>query len=406
MDNVTHALAGMLVAEAVCVYRGETRQPVRSAAYLVSALANNLPDIDVLYSSWMEPRPLGSLLNHRGHTHTLLLALPLAWLLGLVAWRWFLRKNPEAAARERRLFVGLSLIGVVLHLGMDFGNNYGVHPFWPLNNRWFYGDTIFIVEPLWLALAIPIVASRLRARWLQIALWSVLGAVLVVCWYVPFVPTWSRCLVLGVTALAFAVARKASERVRIGFALAGCLAVAVVFAAGSMTAKAELRQAAQAAFPALEVQDIAATPMPANPLCWEGLLVGEQGDSYRVLRASVALGPVAAQDCNAGADVEPTASVSRLTRVNRGGVRWLTEYRADLAALRRLRQDDCRFRGLLEFARLPYVSASGTLAGDLRYDRKPGVDFSDIELPQDPQVGGCPRFLPGWTEPRAQLFQP
>jgi inner membrane protein len=405
LDNVTHALAGMLLAEAVCVYRGETRQPVRAAAYLVSALANNLPDIDVFYSSWMEPRPLGSLLNHRGHTHTLLLALPLAWLLGWGAWRWFLRKHPESGKRESRLFLGLSLIGVVLHLGMDFGNNYGVHPFWPLNNRWFYGDSIFIVEPLWLAFAIPIVASRLQRRWLKLVLWAVLGAVLVVCWFVPFVPTPSRVLVLGVTGLAFWVAHRASERLRIGFALGGCLAVALVFVGCSIAAKAELRRATEAAFPALEVHDIAATPMPANPLCWEGLLAGEQGGSYRVLRASVALGPMAALDCNAGADVEPTASVARITRANRGGVHWLTEYHFDIAALSRLRHDDCRFRGLLEFARLPYVSASGTLAGDLRYDRKPELDFSDIELPKDPHVGGCPRFLPGWTEPRARLFQ-
>ena len=405
MDNVTHALAGMLLAEAVCVYRGETRQPVRAAAYLVSALANNLPDIDVFYSSWMEPRPLGGLLNHRGHTHTLLLALPLAWLLGWAAYRWFSRKNPAASAAERRLFVGISLVGVVLHLGMDFGNNYGVHPFWPLNNRWFYGDSIFIVEPLWLAFAIPIVAARLQRRWLKLVLWAVLGAVLVVCWFVPFVPTASRLLVLSVTALAFGVARRASERVRIGFALIGCLAVAVVFAACSMAAKAELRRATEAAFPALEVHDIAATPMPANPLCWEGLLAGEQGGSYRVLRASVALGPVSARDCNAGVDVEPTASVTRVMRADRGGVRWLSEYRADIAALRRLRRDDCRFRGFLRFARLPYVSASGALAGDLRYDRKPELDFSDIHLPKDPHVGGCPR-LPGWTEPRARLFQP
>ncbi len=402
---MTHALAGMLVAQAVCVYRGETRQPVRAAACLVSALANNLPDLDILYSSWMEPRPLGGLLNHRGHTHTLLLALPLAWLLGLGVWRWFLRNNPAAALRERRLFVGLALLGVVLHLGMDFGNNYGVHPFWPLSGRWFYGDSIFIVEPLWLAIAIPIVAARLQRRWLKLVLWSVLGAVLVVCWFVPFVPTASRVLLLSVTALAFAVARRASERWRVGFALTGCAAVALVFVAGSLAAKAALRQAAEAAFPALEVHDIAATPMPANPLCWEGLLAGEQGGSYRVLRASVALGPVAAADCNAGVDVEPTASVTRLARANRGGVRWLTEYRADVAALSRLRHDDCRFRGLLQFARLPYVSASGTVAGDLRYDRKPGLDFSDIELPKDPHAGACPRFLPGWTEPRARLFQ-
>ena len=87
MDNVTHSLAGMLLADAVCALRGEERREVRAAAYLVSALANNLPDVDIVYT-WLDgPKPLGSLLHHRGHSHTLVVALPAAWLLGVLAWR-------------------------------------------------------------------------------------------------------------------------------------------------------------------------------------------------------------------------------------------------------------------------------------------------------------------------------
>jgi hypothetical protein len=104
-------------------------------------------------------------------------------------------------------------------------------------------------------------------------------------------------------------------------------------------------------------------------------------------------------------DVEPTAPTKPLERANHGGVRWLSEYQAEIADLSRLRRDDCRFAALLEFARLPYVSASGRIAGDLRYDRTPGRDFSDIELPRDPSKGVCPPFTPGWRQPRAALFQ-
>jgi hypothetical protein len=87
-------------------------------------------------------------------------------------------------------------------------------------------------------------------------------------------------------------------------------------------------------------------------------------------------------------------------------------YEATTFDLRRLRQRDCRFRALLKFARLPYVSrrsASASppriIAGDLRYDRNPDRDFSDIPLPLDPSKGSCPRFVPGWQEPRAELFR-
>jgi hypothetical protein len=85
-------------------------------------------------------------------------------------------------------------------------------------------------------------------------------------------------------------------------------------------------------------------------------------------------------------------------------VHWLTEYRAEVGALAQLRRDDCRFRALLRFARLPYVNATGRIAGDLRYDRKRGLDFSDVELPLSPASGDCPRWVPGWSEPRAKLF--
>jgi inner membrane protein len=181
-----------------------------------------------------------------------------------------------------------------------------------------------------------------------------------------------------------------------------------------MLAKAELRRATEAAFPALTVLDIAMTPMPANPRCWEALVAGRQNESYRVIRASVAILSLDASACGAGDDIVPTAPVERLERPTRGGVRFRSEYRAPIAELRQLRRDDCRFRALLKFARLPYVTpvrasrygAAGRYAGDLRYDRERDSDFSDLQLPRDPRTGACPRFVPGWVEPRAELFQP
>lgn len=406
MDNVTHSLAGMLVAEAACVARREQRQHVRSLAYLVSALGNNLPDSDIVYSWLYGPKPLGSLLHHRGHTHTLAFALPMALVLGFAAWRWFRQRYADAAAPERRLLVGLALGGPVLHLLMDFGNNYGVHPFWPLSGRWFYGDSIFIVEPLWLAVLVPILAHLIERRWLRIVLGVVLVAVLVAYWYLPFFSFPARLFLVGTTVLSWFVARRAGEGGRVVFAGAACLAVALVFAGASWRAKANVRLAAEGAFPALAVHDIATTPLPGDPWCWEALLAGEQGGVYRVVRATVALAPRRGQACRAGADAEPTAPVARLARAERGGVRWLNEYQAPLTELSRLRREDCRFRALLRFARLPYVAAAAHVAGDLRYDRKPGLDFSDVELPPLPESGACPRWVPGWSEPRAELFQP
>jgi inner membrane protein len=345
LDNVTHGLFGMLVADAVCVWRGETRAEVRAAASLLSALTNNLPDIDIVYS-WIDgPKPLGSLLQHRGHTHTLLLALPMAWLLGVGMWRWLARSRPAAFTPDRKQWLLLlALAGPALHLLMDYGNNYGVHPFWPVYSGWLYGDSIFIVEPLWLAILVPVVARGLTRRWLAALLWLALAAVITICWFVPFVPTASRLALLGLALAAFTVGRLTSESTRLVLAVGGCL--------------------------------------------------------------SVALGPLSATDCSAGSEVEPTAPVATLSRANFGGVRWRTEYSADLSELSRLRRADCRFRAMLRFARVPYFAPARQIAGDLRYDRQPGLDFSDVALSGPASAAPCPRFVPGWTEPRAELFRP
>ena len=108
------------------------------------------------------------------------------------------------------------------------------------------------------------------------------------------------------------MASRAGQRARVRFAVAACASVALLFALCGARARANLRRATVAAFPALEVHDIATTPLPTNPACWEGLVAGEQGGSYRVLRATVALAPLEAADCNAGMDVEPTAPVEPL----------------------------------------------------------------------------------------------
>src|SRR5688500_2848451 len=84
MDNVTHTLTGLIAADAVLLLRGRGARGspapgFRAAALWTSALANNGPDFDFLYAGITEGK-LGYLLHHRGHTHTLVAALPLTLL--------------------------------------------------------------------------------------------------------------------------------------------------------------------------------------------------------------------------------------------------------------------------------------------------------------------------------------
>ena len=67
MDNLTHALAGMLLADVtllVVTPRGETIDPkLRRRARWASAIANNLPDLDFVLRR-LTPGRVGYLLHH------------------------------------------------------------------------------------------------------------------------------------------------------------------------------------------------------------------------------------------------------------------------------------------------------------------------------------------------------
>src|SRR5437773_6896678 len=155
MDNVTHSLAGLLLAESAVRLRArltrmEPSPRFRAVAAISSMIAANLPDTDLLYSGFGGDR-LRYLLHHRGHTHTVLMVIIGAALVyGAVMLVW--RRARDAPTRQdARWLLGLLLASTLSHLALDWTNSYGIHPFWPVDDRWRYGDAMFIVEPwLWI----------------------------------------------------------------------------------------------------------------------------------------------------------------------------------------------------------------------------------------------------------------
>src|SRR3954469_22343743 len=131
MDNLTHSIIGFGVGE--LVHRSlpgeaeEGTQRVRHRLLLVAcALASNFPDLD-LFLTRLLPDPLGYLLNHRGHTHTALMAVPQALLLAALLWLcWPSARTLLKTSRAARWGLTLSVtVGLALHLAMDFTNSYG-----------------------------------------------------------------------------------------------------------------------------------------------------------------------------------------------------------------------------------------------------------------------------------------
>jgi inner membrane protein len=54
---------------------------------------------------------------------------------------------------------------VLSHVGLDWLNNYGVRLLMPFSSQWFYGDSVFIIDPwLWLLFGAGVWVARRTAR--------------------------------------------------------------------------------------------------------------------------------------------------------------------------------------------------------------------------------------------------
>lgn len=407
MDNLTHTLAALVLADAALTATSKRsgtppRQAFRDATFAASVLANNFPDLDFLYAGITEGK-LGYLLHHRGHTHTLALAVPQSLVCyGLVALALWLSKKQLAKSEHLTLLL-VTLLGPLLHVAMDFTNNYGVHPFWPLDDRWYYGDLVFIIEP-WLMIGLTLASlSALRTKLARSLLLLAMLGLLALAWIMPLI---HPLVALGLTAFAALGVwqlHAASARKRMLFAGIGIGALYGTLLVARHQALA-LVQEELAVEPPVTLLGISSAPTPGNPLCWSVLAVQHAGPYYRVRQALVAPWPALwpAGSCRwpVTETTAPLGSPSAQVAPERQKyLHWQTEFRAPFAELRSLYRDDCTAAALLQFSRVPFwtkLEDGNTMIGDIRYDREPGPGFTEIELVPD---APCPRHLPPWEAP-------
>jgi inner membrane protein len=393
VENVTHSLLGAALAE-VTMPRAASR-PQRRLFFMAGVLAANLPDADLLYTRIVAP-PLGYLLHHRGHTHTLVGCA----LLGALIWAvtQIVPSLKATVALSPRRFWILIAAALSSHLLADSWNSYGVHPFWPFDNRWFYGDAIFIAEPWFWVFLGSAAALNTRSTIGRRVLGAVLVLLPVAAVAVRFIPVAAfAALAIGGIALTASLMRLA-PRARSAVALT----LVVLFVAGMFGLHGHARAAAVTSLRGGggKIMDVVLSPKAAQPFCWTAVSVErfDAAGEYVVRGGSLALFGGAG-----GGNCLPRDGRS-FEIFNDATVGWDGAHHESLAGLRERARDDCYVRAWLQFGRVPELTDE--VITDARYGNIGGGNFSEMPLRPLSESRSCPDFHTNWTMPRADLVSP
>jgi inner membrane protein len=410
MDNLTHTLVGVLVGEATAraapATAGGLPAPARRTAILaLMVVGSNLPDADLVTTFFNGDR-LNYLLEHRGYTHTVVGAVAAAVLLFALAVLVLRARRLAPSRADYGTLAATALIGPLLHVAMDLTNSYGVHPLWPFYNGWMYGDSVFILEPMLWATAAPLIFV-LKTRSARGLLALLLAAGIALAFGSGLVPR-GLAIALGLlTLLMLAVGRLLRAGPAVLASLAMWVAVTATFVAAGRVAAACATSEATRSFPHEVLLDHVLTPMPADPLCWELLLIERDGERYTVRRAMLSIMPrvMPVASCRNRALEAPTiVPLEAVAAAAHPAVQWHGEFAMSREALKELVAGDCRAAALMRFARAPWAArpAAQWLIGDLRFDRGPRLGFASLAL--DGGSRECGRYLAPWLPPRRDLL--
>jgi inner membrane protein len=336
--------------------------PYAAAALIAGA---NLPDIDAVatfggsdFSLWFR----------RGWSHGVPALVVLPALLTLVLLLLARRRAPETPVRPS-ILLALSYLATWTHPTLDWMNNYGMRWLMPMEGRWFYGDTLFIVD-LWIWTTLGGVVFLAREKRLpSLVMWGLFALLAgyllftVVPGLVPAKVFWCAAIVVIVFLRRRGVGRGeiASRR----FALTAVAAVTVyILVLGTATRYARREVLDAFAAQGIPVDELMVAPVPVTPFVRD--VVAQTPEGYRHGRAylwpnfTLALAP----------ETVPLLEDSALVR-------------EAIASP--------EVRGFVNWARFPFAQVEENAEGytvylsDARYTRARGAGFGSarVEIPKE-----------------------
>ncbi|GMA64709.1 metal-dependent hydrolase [Alicyclobacillus fastidiosus] len=145
MDNVTHAAFGVGVFVTYTAATGSPHEGSLAVAACIAAVAGaEWPDLDILAQVF--GGPVKYLYQHRQISHSLPLWFAASLLIGLIIDAFI--------PGHFWLYASLAFAGTLTHIFLDMLTTCGTRAFWPLTNRRYRGDALFVIEPIYVILFI------------------------------------------------------------------------------------------------------------------------------------------------------------------------------------------------------------------------------------------------------------
>lgn len=162
MDSLTQIVLGAACGEIAL------GKKIGNKALLFGAIGGTIPDLDVIFGSWIYGNEIDAMAFHRGFMHSFVFSFLAPFLFGWITHKLYDTGKRKGSTRYKN-WIGLFFLAIFTHPILDSFTPYGTQLFSPFSDDRIAFNTISVVDPLYtlpflLCLVVAMFFNRNRTR--------------------------------------------------------------------------------------------------------------------------------------------------------------------------------------------------------------------------------------------------